>query len=139
MNRLINGLSRLVRPALSPCIPAVSAALLFFVAGGIASPAFAGELRVLDGMGLVRASKVIKDKARISISVQAAGGAQSMIGQSCTLSNLDGVAKEQQATVSPQGVCEFREIPSGAWEVGVPSGQESGQSSGVRWSVTIHE
>lgn len=93
--------------------------------------AHAAEVRVLDSIGLVRATRVIKDRARISIRLQPGQAGVAVSGRDCTLSNLDGVAKEQRVNSGPDGVCEFRDIPSGAWEVSV--------ASGVRWSVTINE
>ena len=89
--------------------------------------AHALELRVLDSAGLVRAVRVVKGAATAKITLEG----KRPEGGSCVATNVDGLAAEKREPVSAQGVCLFKELPAGSWQVSIPGK--------VRWRVEIDE
>jgi len=101
-----------------------AAALVVCLAAGEAR---ALELRVLDSVGLVRAVRVVKGAAAVKITLE---GKRPEAG-SCVAVNVDGLASEKREPVSAQGVCVFKGLPAGTWQVSVPGK--------ARWRVDIDE
>lgn len=74
------------------------------------------QLRILDAAGLMRATKVVVESATVTISLD---DADSVKGE-CVATNLDGLATERRAPVSPGGQCSFEKLSAGSWQVKVP-------------------
>jgi|GEM_PF-1794099 len=89
--------------------------------------AVADELRILDSTGLVRAVRVVRGAAAVTVKVE---GAQPPAGE-CVAANLDGLATEKRQPISTTGVCLFTELASGTWQIDLPRK--------LRWRVTISE
>jgi hypothetical protein len=94
---------------------------------GVVSTASAAELRVLDSAGLVRALRVVKGAAKVTITLET----QQPVRGECVASNVDGLASEKREPVTPQKVCVFKDLAAGSWQIEVPGK--------VRWRVQINE
>lgn len=90
---------------------------------GSAAAAYAAELRIVDGVGLSRAVKVVDDSSQVILVIENPKEA----GVECVLSNVDGLASERRERISPAGECVFKDIAAGTWQVGFPRV--------VRWKV----
>ncbi len=99
------------------------AAIAPFVAPSVAQ---AADLRIIDSSGLVRAVRVVSQPATVKITIE---GVSSPHGE-CVAANVDGLAAEKREPVSPQGVCIFKELPTGSWQVTIPVK--------ARWRVQIN-
>lgn len=75
-------------------------------------PAYAGDLKIVDDLGLVRAFKRVA--APVSVYVTT-GSAQSAAKPS--LINVDGLSSEIAATQSKPGTFVFSNVPEGTWRV----------------------
>jgi hypothetical protein len=85
----------------------------------------AAEIRVVDAGGLVRAVKVVRENARIVVTLNFP-----TVGE-CVATNVDGLAAERRVAVSPRGECVFPDVGVGSWQVQVPGK--------VGWHVRIYE
>jgi hypothetical protein len=97
---------------------------------GLVASASAGELKILDSAGLVRAVKVVKNEAKIVVTLQPGAASGATRGE-CVAANIDGLAAEQRVGVSAKGECVFAGLSSGSWQITVPDG--------IRWKVQIYE
>lgn len=98
----------------------LTAIVLFFfsvLSVGIAS---AAEVRIVDLRGLVRAVKVTPGAARVVITLEALNGV-ALKGE-CVATNVDGLAAEKRAQISPKAECVFSEVSAGSWQISVPQG-----------------
>lgn len=91
-----------------------------------ASSAYAADLRILDVAGLVRAVRVVSGPATVKVTLE---GVQAPRGE-CVASNVDGLPSEKKEPLSPQGVCIFKQLPAGTWQVTLPVK--------ARWKVQIN-
>jgi hypothetical protein len=91
----------------------------------VARASFAAEIRVVDAGGLVRAVKVVREKARIVVTLNSPAAGE------CVATNVDGLAAERRIAVSPRGECVFADVGVGSWQVQVPGN--------VGWRVRIYE
>ncbi len=94
---------------------------IFFVVFGASMMASAAELRVVDSAGLVRAVKVVRDTAKVVVTLRADTPAE--FRGECSATNMDGLAAEQKAAVSAKGECVFSNLSSGTWQIAVPQGK----------------
>lgn len=92
-----------------------------------AGPAFAGDLRILDKAGLVRAVRVVGGSATVMVIVEGRRGEKG----ECVAANVDGLASEKREPLSPRGECVFKELAAGTWQVTVPGD--------ARWRVQIND
>ena len=90
-----------------------------------ARASFAAEIRVVDAGGLVRAIKVVRQNARIVVTLNSPTAGE------CLATNVDGLAAERRVPVSPRGECVFADVGVGSWQVQVPGN--------VGWRVRIYE
>ena len=97
---------------------------------GLVTTASAGELKILDSTGLVRAVKVVKSEAKVILSLQP-GAASGVTQGECVAINIDGLAAEQRVSVSAKGECVFGGLSNGSWQITVPNR--------VSWKVQIYE
>lgn len=111
---------RLQRLAVAFC---VGVALFPYVV--VAQQVAGAQLRILDTAGLMRATKVVVESANVQISVDEA----STVTGECVATNLDGLAAERRAPISPNGQCSFEKLSAGSWQVKVPGA--------VRWRAKI--
>ena len=109
--------------SMSRCFLLLCAGVLL---ASLATEASAAELRVLDGSGLVRAVRVVSKPAEVKVTIE---GGQSPKGE-CIAANVDGLPSERKAPISPQGVCVFKELAAGTWQVTLPVK--------ARWKVQIN-
>ncbi len=91
----------------------------------VAQQVAGSQLRILDTAGLMRATKVVVESANVRISFEEAG---TVTGE-CVVTNLDGLAAERRAPISPNGECSFEKLSAGSWQVKVPGA--------VRWRAQI--
>jgi hypothetical protein len=91
----------------------------------VAQQVAGAQLRILDTAGLMRATKVVVESANVKISLDEAG---TVTGE-CVATNLDGLAAERRAPISPNGQCSFEKLSAGSWQVQVPGA--------VRWRAQI--
>ena len=72
--------------------------------------AFAGELRILDSMGLTRAVKFVDEHAKVVISTgsDAAG---------ISLSHVDGLAPDIEGKRTSDKSILFADVPEGVWKI----------------------
>jgi len=89
----------------------------------------ADEVRVVDARGLVRAVKISRGSVRVVVTVEAAGKA-APVGE-CVATNVDGLAAEKRAALTPKGECVFSDVGGGSWQIGVPQG--------FSWRVQVYE
>lgn len=81
--------------------------------------ALAGEVRVVDQLGLVRASRVVQSAAQVTIEL----GRGSYDGEEfvCSLVSKDGIASEIEGRLVGKQSCEFRDVVAGTWQVHLTS------------------
>jgi hypothetical protein len=64
----------------------------------------------------MRATKVVVESATVTISLDEEDGVKG----ECVATNLDGLATERTAPISPNGQCSFEKLSAGSWQVKVP-------------------
>ncbi len=104
--------------------------LMVVVFVGIVATASASELKILDSVGLVRAVKVVKNEAKVVLTLQPGTDAGALRGE-CIATNIDGLAAEQRVSVSTKAECIFAGLSNGSWQITVPQG--------VGWKAQIYE
>ena len=80
----------------------------------IASVASAGELRIVDGLGLTRAVKSIGRDAKVVIVASAKGGAAL---QDLSLVHVDGLASDHEGVAQGEHHFVFNAVEEGAWKI----------------------
>lgn len=95
--------------------------------------AVAGEIRILDAAGLVRAVKVVRGGARVVVTVKSltAPDTPKALQGECNAVNVDGIATEKHTSISNKGECVFSDLTEGAWQIRVPEK--------LAWRVQIYE
>lgn len=90
----------------------------FLLLSGFATRVWAGELKVLDALGLVRAARQIS--APVTVRVTLRNGAKD--GGAMTLENVDGLAASvpAQPGTAPDEYL-FKPVPEGSWRITAPS------------------
>lgn len=89
---------------------------LFFL---FTSNAFAGDIRVADPLGLVRAMK--KNVSNVTVIVRVREGAPAP--STLELRNVDGLARAVKAVKGEGGVYRFEPVAPGSWQIGdLPKG-----------------
>lgn len=74
--------------------------------------AHAGELRVLDSMGLTRAVRSIQNSATVQVTVRSGGEVQNLM-----LSHIDGLAPNRGPSSVSGETATFRDVPEGSWRI----------------------
>jgi len=97
----------------------LSAVLVVIVTCNIAS---AAEIRIVDGVGLVRAVRLVKGPSTVVVV-----GVD--VGAQCSALSVDGIEGERNVSASGSGECTFSALPPGTWQIKV--------SSGHRWKARI--
>ena len=82
-----------------------------------APSAFAGELRILDSMGLTRAVKSVHEQASVRVSTGGGAGAPGAV----ILSQVDGLAPDINPSKVSDSVVVFEQVPEGAWRIRISS------------------
>lgn len=99
----------------------IRAFLVSLLLAGVAfSPlcASAGELRILDGMGLTRAVKFVENPAKVIISASL----QENKSQPADLflSHVDGLVPDIEGSRNPDKSLTFVDVPEGVWKIKAP-------------------
>jgi hypothetical protein len=81
--------------------------------------AYAGELRILDAAGLLRANKQIEQTAEVRLIVR--GKHSEGLQGDLLLKNEDGLAPDIQGVMESQGRYKFSRVTAGSWSVALPS------------------
>ncbi len=79
----------------------------------VASTACAGELRILDGMGLTRAVKSVRDEGTVAVMTRGGGAAPGAV----ILSQVDGLAPDINPAKASDTAVVFERVPEGAWRI----------------------
>lgn len=74
--------------------------------------ASAGELRILDRMGLTRAVKMVEGNASVVIISKSAGAPADI-----QLAHIDGLAPDIDPASNSKGTVTFTQVPEGTWRV----------------------
>ena len=85
---------------------------------GSAIPAIAGEIRILDSMGLSRAAKYIDGNGKVIISAHAPDNKEQV--PDILLSHVDGLAPDIEGTRGPDKSVIFTDVPEGVWKIKAP-------------------
>ena len=91
-------------------------------------PAYAGEVKIIDGHGLTRAVKVVKASAIVTVESKE----KALLPNSIVLSNTDGIAADIGASNSSELQAVFKGVTDGTWQI------KSSQSIAIH-SVKITE
>jgi hypothetical protein len=76
---------------------------------------FAGEIRVLDSMGLTRAVKSVEGAAKVVVSAHI--DKKSLLAVDVVLSHVDGLAADVEGFPSPDHTIVFSDVPEGVWKI----------------------
>lgn len=93
----------------------VTVALLGGIVCGVASSAYAGELRILDSHGLVRATTDAKSESTVELKLAAP-----VKEGTVQLSNVNGLAPDIAGEIIAGMTVRFSVVPEGIWRVIVP-------------------